>query len=129
MQWYCKACPFQPPLCLTGIEDGSDSGITIACKQLFYLIIFHFMHLQLPPLCSVPTITLLSPASSTCAPCETPQYALHTSTCHEVSITKTVHLIPLPLPPPLLRRDDNIALLTSLILFLCVICATFCRAS
>ena len=34
IMWYCKECPGQPPLCMTGIEDGSD------CFRLWHT---HFM--------------------------------------------------------------------------------------
>ena len=77
--WCCKACTFEPPLCLTGTEDGqiaSPSGITIYCKHWFTLALLPFiscnadtttslpltlLHLVYPPLLAhspSPTLTL-----------------------------------------------------------------------
>ena len=42
--WYCKECPGQPALCLTGNEDGSDCFSLVACTYHVTLYFHHLFH-------------------------------------------------------------------------------------
>ena len=43
--WYCKECPGQPTLCITGKEDGSDCGTSTSCDCIYphalFLLLCH----------------------------------------------------------------------------------------